>query len=290
MLRIDRLTRLVVEIGQQGVLSGTGKGPLASAELGDVEEALPAVREYVDNPTLPDDMGNPGLTRKITALAVVAGARRTAADAAAIERAAAEVAREEGATVRELATIVGISERAANDRYRRLPTASGAQAGPSLTWTPKKRGTPDELAGELGEQLTFAGLDGVPQTATYVKYFFDSSRGDVYVVRHDDGREEEISIADILRASPRGPDSAAQEVDVKTQKQLLAELAAEGHAAGEAAGRTVVNPMTAARNPEAYGHNDPTRIHNPVWTEAFVEGWHDGVNSRRTTAETEHTL
>jgi hypothetical protein len=64
---------------------------------------------------------------------------------------------------------------------------------------------------------------------------------------------------------------------MKTQEQLLAEVSAEGYQAGFAAGRTVTDPRTAPRNPEAYGHTDPTRIHHPYWQEAFVEGWHAGL-------------
>jgi hypothetical protein len=43
----------------------------------------------------------------------------------AIEKAAAAIAREQGATVRQLAEAVGITERAANDRYRRSILADG---------------------------------------------------------------------------------------------------------------------------------------------------------------------
>ncbi|MEO6083111.1 MAG: hypothetical protein ABIQ18_08390 [Umezawaea sp.] len=54
-------------------------------------------------------------------LEIVAGARRLAEAAPAVELAAAGIARARGVTVRQLAEAAGISERAANDRYRVRP-------------------------------------------------------------------------------------------------------------------------------------------------------------------------
>jgi hypothetical protein len=54
-------------------------------------------------------------------LEIVTGARRLAEVAPAVELAAARIARARGITVRELAEAAGISERAANDRYRVRP-------------------------------------------------------------------------------------------------------------------------------------------------------------------------
>ena len=54
-------------------------------------------------------------------LEIVAGARRLAEAVPAVELAAARIARDRGVTVRQLAEAAGISERAANDRYRVRP-------------------------------------------------------------------------------------------------------------------------------------------------------------------------
>jgi hypothetical protein len=53
------------------------------------------------------------------ALAMVSAARAAQEHLAAIERAAAAIARDSGVTVRRLAAAAGITERAAADRYRR---------------------------------------------------------------------------------------------------------------------------------------------------------------------------
>ncbi len=66
---------------------------------------------------------------------------------------------------------------------------------------------------------------------------------------------------------------------MKTHQELLDEVTAEGYQAGLSAGKTVTDPKTAPRNPEAYGYNDPVRIHHPYWKEAFIDGWHHGVNA-----------
>ena len=73
--------------------------------------------------------GSPGEDRGIeqtvaevepeAALAMVSAARAAQEHLAAIERAAAAVARDGGVTVRRLALAAGITERAAADRYRR---------------------------------------------------------------------------------------------------------------------------------------------------------------------------
>lgn len=130
MLNIPRLRNLVREIGEHGLLFGA-RSPWSAdpgIEPGSAAEALPAVAAYVKEPQLPDGVDGAGLTDKDIALALVAGARRAALDVAAVERAAAAVARERGATVRELAAAAGISERAANDRYRRAPGTGTAMA------------------------------------------------------------------------------------------------------------------------------------------------------------------
>jgi hypothetical protein len=121
VIKVHRLAALVREIGQHGLLFGSDSPwkPPAGAEPGSVAEALPPVRAYVAEPQLPDGATFPGLTDAEVALALVAGARRVQEDAQAIERAAALVAREQGVTVRRLAAAAGITERAANDRYRR---------------------------------------------------------------------------------------------------------------------------------------------------------------------------
>ncbi|MFC9250660.1 hypothetical protein [Amycolatopsis thailandensis] len=204
MLRRDHLNRLVVEIGQQGLLGGLGTGRLESATGDGIEEVIPAVLRFVDDPELPEGVENPGLTPKLTALALLAGARRAAADAAAIERAAAQLARKAGATVRELALMAGISERAANDRYRRLQVFYPDTVSELLARSPRQPGAPDELAGEIGDELVFAMPFEDPQTATFTNFYRDAERGDVYVVRCADGREGEIGIADIIRGTPRG--------------------------------------------------------------------------------------
>lgn len=121
MLRVDRLDGLVTEIGQQGLLFGH-TAMTNHPEPGSANEALPAVRRYVESPELPEGAEFPDLTSVDVALALVAGARRAVEDAQAVERAAALVARERGVTVRQLAAAAGISERAANDRYRRTPS------------------------------------------------------------------------------------------------------------------------------------------------------------------------
>ncbi|MER7129705.1 hypothetical protein [Streptosporangium saharense] len=84
-----------------------------------MEEALPAVQEYIAAPDLPEGITIEDLGAAPVALALVAAARRAQDDVQAIERAAALVARQYGVTVRQLAHAAGISERAANDRYRR---------------------------------------------------------------------------------------------------------------------------------------------------------------------------
>jgi hypothetical protein len=57
------------------------------------------------------------------ALAVVSAARAAQEHLAAIERAAAAIARDSGITLRKLADAAGITERAAADRYRKpVPT------------------------------------------------------------------------------------------------------------------------------------------------------------------------
>lgn len=137
MLHIRRLAGLVAEIGQHGLLFGTESPGLTppGVESGSVAEALPAVREYIDNPVLPEGAEFPGLTAEDVALALVAGARRALEDVQAIERAAAAVAREHGVTIRQLAQAAGISERAANDRYRKVEVFNPEQQ-PPVKWDP----------------------------------------------------------------------------------------------------------------------------------------------------------
>ena len=100
--------------GKHGLLLGR-RSPIASADEDPAADALPAVREYIARPVLPEGPDFPGLTRADAALALVAGARRAVDDVQAIELAAAQAAREHGATVRQLAAAAGISERAASD-------------------------------------------------------------------------------------------------------------------------------------------------------------------------------
>lgn len=66
---------------------------------------------------------------------------------------------------------------------------------------------------------------------------------------------------------------------MKTCQELMREMSAEGYQAGFAAGQTVTDPPTAPRNPEAYGHTDPSRIYHPYWQEGFAEGWDAGVTT-----------
>ena len=127
MLTMPRLTGLVREIAQHGLLFGSTSPYVdvtGGQEPGTVAEALPAVRQYIREPLFPDGTGFPESGPGDIALAIVAGARRALADVQAIERAAAEVAREHGVTVRQLAAAAGISERAGNDRYRRTGIAA----------------------------------------------------------------------------------------------------------------------------------------------------------------------
>jgi hypothetical protein len=71
-------------------------------------------------------------------VAVVAGPRRAAEDAQAIERAAAAIARTHGVTVRQLAAAAGISERAANDRYRKVSVFDPATLDSNpILWKPE---------------------------------------------------------------------------------------------------------------------------------------------------------
>lgn len=123
MLRVRRLSGLIEAMAEHGLLFGHGS-PWATepgVKSGTAAEALPAVRAYIDDPVLPEGVEFPNLTTESLLLALVAGGRRAAEDAQAIERAAAQLAREHGVTVRQLAAAAGISERAANDRYRKTP-------------------------------------------------------------------------------------------------------------------------------------------------------------------------
>lgn len=67
----------------------------------------------------PENAVDPG-----AALAVVSAARAAQEHLAAIERAAAAIARDSGITLRRLADAAGITERAAADRYKK-PAPSG---------------------------------------------------------------------------------------------------------------------------------------------------------------------
>ena len=123
MLTAPRLTGLVREIAHHGLLFGARASyadVTGGQEPGTAAEALPAVLEYIREPVFPGGADFPEAGPGAIALAIVAGARRALADVQAIERAAAEVAREHGVTVRQLAAAAGMSDRAANDRYRRL--------------------------------------------------------------------------------------------------------------------------------------------------------------------------
>ncbi|MEU4235528.1 winged helix-turn-helix domain-containing protein [Nonomuraea sp. NPDC026600] len=117
-----RLDGLIEELAGQGLLFGRGAwlADRFGAKPGTVEEALPSVRKYLDRPVFPEGAEFPETTTAGLAVAIVQGARRALEDVQAIERAAAGLAREHGITVRQLAAAAGISERAANDRYRRL--------------------------------------------------------------------------------------------------------------------------------------------------------------------------
>ncbi|GLY54866.1 hypothetical protein [Lentzea sp. NBRC 102530] len=71
---------------------------------------------------------------------------------------------------------------------------------------------------------------------------------------------------------------------MKTYEQLMNEISAEGREAGLAAAKTVTDPATAPRNPEAYGYTDPSRIHHPYWQDGFAKGWNAGVSRRSRSA------
>jgi hypothetical protein len=142
-----RLDALVREIAEQGVLFGKDVPWATKGEPGTAAEALPAVRAFVERAVSterPNDSQQPAAathrepvrffdgtwsdprmaveaTDADLAVAILQGARRARADIEAIELAAAQLAREHGVTVRRLAQAAGISERAANDRYRRKP-------------------------------------------------------------------------------------------------------------------------------------------------------------------------
>jgi len=64
---------------------------------------------------------------------------------------------------------------------------------------------------------------------------------------------------------------------MKTYEELINEITNEGYEAGLTAGKTVTDPPTAPRNPEAYGHTDPSRIYHPYWQDGFAKGWDAGV-------------
>lgn len=89
----------------------------------------------------------PAMTGTVTA--VVAGARRLRDRLDIIERAAARRARGEGATVRELAAVAGLTERAAVDRYRlpavRVTITRPGQDDPALKLDLGARGALVEL-------------------------------------------------------------------------------------------------------------------------------------------------
>jgi hypothetical protein len=114
MLRVHPLSRLIAECAENGLLFGTGS-PLQQAEGSETE----AVAAYLSKPALPKEVTFDGLTPATVALAIVAGARRVSANAQAVELAAAQLARDHGATVRQLANAAGINERSAFERYRR---------------------------------------------------------------------------------------------------------------------------------------------------------------------------
>jgi hypothetical protein len=115
-----RLDGLIEELAAQGMLFGRDVWHTFRDEPGTVEEAVPAVRRYLADPVQPSGAKVTGVTAADLAVALLQGARRALEDVQAIERAAGGLAREHGVTVRQLAAAAGMSERAANDRYRRL--------------------------------------------------------------------------------------------------------------------------------------------------------------------------
>lgn len=135
MLQVHRLHPLIVEIAHYGALLGSDSPALTppGVEPGTVAEALPAVQAYLDEPVLLAGFArlDPPPSPEDLARWIVAGARRAAEDAAAIERAAAQIARRHGVTIRQLAIDAGISERAAGERYR-LPGPVSPEQFPDL--------------------------------------------------------------------------------------------------------------------------------------------------------------
>jgi hypothetical protein len=105
-----------------GLLFGQGSSWATEpgVEPGGTAEVLSAVPAYIEDPVLHQGGEFSNLTAEALPLALIAGARRAAEDAQAIERAAAQLALERGVTARQPAA-VGIGERAANDRYRKAP-------------------------------------------------------------------------------------------------------------------------------------------------------------------------
>lgn len=117
MFAVHRLRRLVIEIGQHGLLFGRGTINVhPGQQAGTVEEVTPAVRAWIDDPVLPDDVTGTYSPAQL-AVMLVAGASRTREDVEAVERAAAQIARHHGVTLRELAAAGGITERTAQSRY-----------------------------------------------------------------------------------------------------------------------------------------------------------------------------
>ncbi|WP_436498721.1 hypothetical protein [Actinokineospora sp. HUAS TT18] len=92
----------------------------AEAHAWEVVPQLRAVLAQADHHDLtePHDDDH-DLVNSDAALAVIHAARTAQQQLAAIERAAAAIARDNGVTVRRLADAAGITERAAAERYRR---------------------------------------------------------------------------------------------------------------------------------------------------------------------------
>ena len=148
---VQRMAALVAAVGSQTLTAtptprASVQSHLEPAALAGALQAVGAHLTGLESEAA-TNAGEPFSKRM--ALDLVAAARQAAEDAQAIERAAAALARVKGATVRELSEATGISERAANDRYRRIsvldPRDLSAADVEFVRWDPGRNPSQQEL-------------------------------------------------------------------------------------------------------------------------------------------------